>query len=508
MSGEAVRIRTDFIPAPVDGLNLVASPIALQKTQARQLDNYFIYDWGIRERGPIDFVSMPNGDMVTGMYAFSNNTYQGFLIGSDAGYIYRYNPATQAFTTLSDPAVTLKTNGFYSAFSFNKKIFMGRDATSYGIAVYDITTDSFSETSFTVPSPVDPKIGFAYKNRAYFIENRTSQLRYGGVDAVSGSFSSIDFSSIFQRGTYITFGTSWSYNQGLSNDELMVLGNDAGEVLIYSGDYPAAPNWQLVARVEIPTLLGQQTGLNNSIEAGFVKLGQDILINTSRGVVSLAQIVAGRGTDETYYLISRLIGPVLSSALPERSVNYPFAYFASATELYVLNYERGAWSKFTGFTGEGETIRLISCSRRPAASDLTPPLTSYVLAAVDGANGFYQFDESDMVGDSSATYTYATPYLDMGVQSQKLAKHVRVLGRVTGGTSFSNTLGVTTDFSDTVGSQDTKSTTVSTDDYTRQELVAAGVGEHLSFVFSKTGSDSHQNEISGSHVFFELGGIY
>lgn len=518
---EQSQTRPVFIPAPVSGLNLIQPPhefneqtgVGLLPTEARQLDNYHVFDWGIRERGVLTTRALPDSGKVNAMYSFTSATKRSFLISTSGPHVYRYD-GSNTFSS------SLMSDYFLNAFTFNKRIFMPRPASGE-IASYNLDSDSFSATSFTVGGAYTPNYGFAYKNRAYFINDFTSEIHCYDVAAVTGAIvDDFDFGQVFQRGRYLVWGTSWAFNQGINNEELMVVCNDAGEVLIYSGDYPAASNWNLVCRVDIPApLLGYISPSAASpyvLPSRVVKLGQDLLITTVRGVVSLAQIIAGRRDDASYYTVSRKLGPVISGAVPDHSRLLPFAYFGGYQDVYVLNYERGAWSKFpsvatgTYFDGSGtvdNVVNHIAVQTPPTASYFSNPTTSLVLFGL-ASGGFKELSENFTTAESGANlYKWKTPFFDFGTPKNKTTKLIRVLARATSGSVISNEVSVLTNFDDSVSTtEDARSTTASDGGYRLQELNAPGSGTHVSYAFQKTASTNHQNEIAGFLAVYETGG--
>jgi hypothetical protein len=498
----APKVKSQFIPPPTGGLNLVSDPSSYQENEARQLDNYYVYDWGIRERGVLTPVAMPDGDLPRSMISFSSSTFSSgaWIIGTVAN-IYKYDGTT--FTKISTDPVN-RTSGM---FIYNKVVFIC-DCFTNEIHSYVMGTDTYNDTSFT-GGPTSPIHGFAYKNRVYILGNRNSNLYYvsgaPGVAATSGALGTpYDVGQFFQRGNGLVWGCSWPYNQGVTNDELMVLGNDAGEVFVYSGDNPDAANWQLVARADIPSPLIRvvnTSGLNVPV----VKLGQDILVGTVRGVISLQQVFAGRKdiTDGDYYSVSQKLGYVISKAGADRSALYPFAYFGGGTrDVYVLNYERGVWSKFPSVTTG--TVFTICAAAPPLDGSSAAGGTSLVLIS-DTNGGMLKLNEGATVADSGTTYTWATSYLNFGNGLAKTVTRTDVITRDMASTAVAGSIATQTDFDDsTTNTEGTWSETVSSTKYRLKKVApACPPAPWISFKLSKTGSASAMNELAGFNAWYE-----
>lgn len=494
---QQTKLITKRIPAPLAGLNLIASPLDVAEDEADVLDNYYIYDWGIRERAALtDIGPLPDGGGALQMFAFSSAglNKQYILLDSSSVNVYLYDGT-------SFSAWHAGTN-FSGACAFNKKIILplsgAASVDTLNVADGARTAAAFVTTGNCIGS-------FVYNNRVYLLNNNSSLLEYGGVGAVAGAVAGFDFGQVFQKGQKIIFGTSWSYNQGQINSDLMVIGNEAGEILIYSGDYPAAANFQLVTKLQIPAPL-TVPGLTNL--ANVLKLGQDILINSSRGVLSLSQIMAGKNDETGYYALSRKLGNVLTGAQSDLSLNVPFAYFAGGTgsqDVYVLNYERGAWSKFPTISG-ADQIKCIACQSQPITSSVSG-YASYTLIAA--GTKIFKIIETDSIlaTDSTTNFVWQTPYFDFETPNIKTTNRVRVVGRdvyFNIATSVYNKVYVYSDFK-TPGTSDSLTTSGNNfNTYIPQELRPTGEGRWLSYRFDKTNAEAtRMNEIAGMDIYVE-----
>lgn len=497
------KLISQFISPPTGGLNLISDPNNFEPNEARILDNYFIYDWGIRERGPFTAVTFADSGRVFNMFSFCSISKRGTFVSTHTPNIYRYEAS-------GTQTLMLAGSGFNEAFAQNRHLFFPLYGST-ACARYNLDTDTWANTSFTLPGGILFYGGCAFKNRAYFWTGLTGTIYYGGVDAITGLCTAFDFSPVFQRSTRVVCATAWSYNQGQTNDELFVVVGETGEILIYSGSYPADPNWQLVTRVEAPVPLASYIQ-GNQPSSHLVKTGQKILLNTARGVIDLGDVVSGKDASSSYFAVSRKLGTILCDSPGDKSNIAPFAYFAGGTEgaygrdVYILNYERGSWSKFPTIGTGTNTVRCISCSAQGVTFGGSNS-DSYVLFGMDGG-GLLRLNESATAADSTATYKWATPYFNYQNQSAvKKAISARLLGRDLASTSFSHGLTMRADFDDAnILGGDTKSKTVTTTDYTVKEFTPTANARWLSYVWSKTGSGSQLNEVGGMDTILEQGG--
>lgn len=505
MSGEVAKTKSSFIPAPVDGLNLTQIPFittglnvtyskllpGLQATEARDLTNYYVFDWGIRQRGAANLVKN---------YATELFVFVSFVDGSGADkMIICTDNKMYRMANITDTAPTALvlsgiTNNFWRWSIFNKHIFFFNNTDAGWI--YDITAGTIANDGFTGPTSGSVSLlqHWSYKDRLYAVQGNSTIFWYGGVDAITGAMTSVDLGTIFQRSGKLLCGFSWTYNQGQLNSDICVFLSDQGEVLFYSGSYPGDAAWTFIGRTFIPKPRGDET---------FQKVGQDVYILTSRGIIPISQVFSGRN-DFDYFTVSRNLGPFMNDVIGvDRGFadSWPFLYYVSGDgmHLYVLNYERGAWSKLDlrDIVGGGD---FIECC-----------MTFGGLLFIGLHQGkMYNLPAPDS-GTSSNTinYSWKTPFLNFGTQQQKHSKMIRVLGRdkASSPAAVSNRVSISSNFVDPASpAYDSANTVVTDSSYQQQELAPPGSGRWLSYCFSQSTASTVLNEIQGFDVIYEEGG--
>lgn len=502
-----------YIPAPLKGLNLIAPPIyspqlasqgiGMQLDEARVIQNYWVYESGIRQ--------MPD---VTELASYSTSNANVYILNpytsskmfyATKNKIYRIDSATDSTPTDVTGAATITTDTWNACF-FNDYMFLfnGTDAPLQ----HDFGAGNVAAFSATGPTATDLLQGTGYKSRLYVIEITDTVFWYGGVNAISGTFTSVDLAPVINRPqSNLLCVFNWTANQGAANEELLVFLTNKGEVLVYSGDYPGAANWQLIARSFIP--LAASSDLNVSGQP-FYFIANDTHLVTQRGVIPMSAILSSREITDGYYNISRRIkNQILAGANNVITVDKirPFLYARSNTnqaQLYVMNYETGAWSVYaptlvaneliisSGFFGE----YLILGTGNTGA-------TAGRLLYVDVAGGY---------GSANMTYKWSTPFLELGNGQIVQSTMIRPLTSNFGiSSTVKNTVGVGADFAEpATNANDTKSDSVSADTPTLQELITPGIGRALSYVYSRVGvaAINERNEIHGFRAYFDIGGIH
>lgn len=499
MSGQARTVKTKVIPPPTDGLNLISSPVQFKLTEARELKNYWVYDSGIRQMPDVGINKQYSGanancDILT--------NYASMCIYSQGGKVYKLTSGTSTTPVDITGAATI-TRSEFNPCIFNKRLFLfnGVDAPLQ----HDFGGGNVAAFSATGPTLASLKQACGYKSRMYIVEASTTYW-YGGVDAYSGAFTSVDLGSIIsQANSYFVCVFNWTFNQGTANQEFLVFVTNQGEVLIYSGDYPGASNWTLIGRSFMPT----PAGVRGGTFAGqpFYRIANDTYILTTRGMIPFSTVFAGAALQDGYYNISRriknqLLNASLNSIVVDRT--NPFLYSLSESntqQLFVMNYETGAWSVYAPTLPNGELIISLGFFGQYLMLGTGTPLGTF--------GGVYYLDTTAMAS-STLTYTWKTPFFNLDSVTQKQLKMLRVVGLNYGHASvFKNVASVSTEFVDPASPQTAQAqTNVAADTNALQELSPPGAGRWLSLCFSRQGVDgiNECNEIQGVEVYYEDGG--
>lgn len=509
MSSKLVSANSIFIPPPTGGLNLISAPLDYEPNEARQLNNYAVYKWGIRELPSPQALRVINGKTIVGAHGYlsPSSPYTGpianmILIYSD-NTIDNLNLSTNTLTGVTPPGVSIGGDP-QTPCVFNGNVFIGTKYNGNGI-IYNIAagTATFLQTSFTGTAG-SAYVPFSYKQRLYMVRWGTTQIYYGDVSAVSGATKSFDFGPLVSDGSQILFACSWSYNQGLSNDELFLVVTDTGEIIVYQGDFPAANNWQLVAKSRIPTPMGP---------AGYRKLGQDIQIQTQRGIVSIQKFFAGsQSVGDNYYILSYKLGPVLTNGntYPMLSSQDPLTWYWSSDNqtIYLLNYEIGAWSTYRPW----DAVPFSSITN--VFGSIADPTSSKIYIATD--SDVFTLDPTNGSASFNVVYTWQTPYYTFsnsnGVPLQKTLKMARPISRnfYGPGVTISGSVAAMSDFNDaSIGafsSYTTGSPYNNPSPYYIFEVSPTAIGRYISYQFTKSNSISSINELAGFEAFFDAQG--
>lgn len=166
--------------------------------------------------------------------------------------------------------------------TFNKTIiYMGLSQlkpSAYGVQQYNATS-GWGPNSYTWPANFDPYGGCVYRSRAYFIDTRTTtRYCYSNVEAIAGALTAVDLASVISRPGDLLGIRPLSQVEGRQSELLLAFIFSSGEVLIYSGTHPNAPDWTIVDRFFISRPIGYNA---------FCEIGGDVLVATQTEIVSL-----------------------------------------------------------------------------------------------------------------------------------------------------------------------------------------------------------------------------
>lgn len=328
---------------------------------ALDMENYF------PGFGTVDFVngyryhskSIGSG-AVSGLASYKDASGVEYLIASGAdNKVYNASTASSAATDITGAAVLGGPMLYFQ--SFNGYLFMSDGLASENLYRW-AGSGNIAVSTFTVGGSNIDTVGplAAYKSRFYTLLQSSPAIPkytlvyYGDVNAVSGAMESFDFRSLLRDGGAGMFIGSVTRAKDFSEEELFCFISDKGEILVYSGDYPAATNWQIVGHYSIPRPLGPRA---------FFYIGANLCIITSQGVIAMSEIMGGSATGR-YLGLSDAITPAFTAAATTTlfgntawcGVNYPRGNFAvcnipvtsgSVSNQFYMNTTTQAWCKRT-----------------------------------------------------------------------------------------------------------------------------------------------------------------
>lgn len=337
------------LPAPVGGLNLIDSIDRLDEVQALELQNFYpgaqkielsggYEDYAVQSvtTNPIkSLFELPLADGTTKLIACGNSRFSEFTTTTES----------------NRTGATVPTLDEWQGVVFNNKLYVcnGTDNAQYWTG-----TGNFADITFAGgATPAFNTLAYvtAHKERLYFVKKDSGSVFYGGVKATGATaLTEADFSYYLKKGGFIVATGSYP-NQIQQSDELFFIFSSEGELLLYSGSYPGATEWQMVSRFYIGKPLGKRC---------VIEVQNDSWLITNQGIVPISllfQTAASFAANS----VSRNINPVILQAVKTVSYSYLWqgCYWAKGnrvylvvpisatdTRVYVCNAETGAWCNY------------------------------------------------------------------------------------------------------------------------------------------------------------------
>lgn len=353
---------------PVGGINLKVPLANMDPIYSPYIQNFdsdgtkLKLRRGIRKHCTVN----PVGDIAysLGVYGIYGAGYKLYAWTTDTAAlnakVYDVTSGTaSAATTVSDTVSLV-----YSS-NYNSRLWFASGSTAA------LTNIVFDGTSWTAPtftyngSAFGWRIIHGYKSRGYLFLGQSaagSEYYYTNtVGGVAGACSKVNLGTIFSTNAGLAFITSFSMSDGVTNEEYIAFGDMAGEVAIYSGDYPGSASWRIVNKFQI--------GLPVDYQA-VIKYQNDALIMTTTGLVSLRNLFIN---GENSAFINNISEPIDSMWIQMATNNaslffnvYPRtwsgAYWVSENKIVIAAY--GGIDSEGNYTASVSTFFVLDCASK------------------------------------------------------------------------------------------------------------------------------------------------
>lgn len=151
--------------------------------------------------------------------------------------------------------------------------------------------DGSTYTNISFNHSIAPVGGCVYGNRIYLIGSQSTDLVYAGVNSISGDTSTFALDKVYSDGARNSWIAPFSYSNGSVNADYLLICNEVGEILVYSGENPDSISWRLERRFRIPPPAYKDGYIGNFYQT--IEVGNDLFVLTSAGVVSIKALFSG-----------------------------------------------------------------------------------------------------------------------------------------------------------------------------------------------------------------------
>ncbi len=269
-------------------------------------------------------------EWVIGLMNYRNIALFAYLdTGNGAPFAKIYNITNGASPSL---VYTTGASGFVTVtrtFPFNGRMaFTTFNNAATESVEYDGSTwapQGFNRTS---------NASLSFKGRNYF--SYGSNLYYSGLAAITGALTTVSLTELFEESPAIYWMASLTSPTNNSSEQYLCFGNRMGEILVYAGDYPNAPNWERVAKFKTSKILNFSSCL---------EFNNDIFLLTETGVVSVRKLFQADPDIQENITISGPINPYWTSLISAAITTYGYssaltrasmAYWPENNKLYIL----------------------------------------------------------------------------------------------------------------------------------------------------------------------------
>lgn len=372
-----------YIPPPTGGLNGFDSWYDMDPNYAVQIQNVNpLYNFSkCRSSFASVGISAVN-------YAIDVSTLDvNIEANGTVTFIVSYNNHIYSITSAgvwTDRGAVLTGGSLYpiSTCQFRSRLFIanGIDAPMDWTGAALTNPTGWSGTGLTASTLRTP---WAYKGRLFFT-TATNDIWFAPVDAITGALTKYPMQSYLTKGGQIIFGGQ-TYPQGMEREALWLVVSNQGEVLVYSGQDPAASDWQFYGRFFISMPISY---------ASYFDYGGNFHIVTAQGIVAMDDVLAGKKDGANYVTISKNIDPLIGSIAsgigaftgggPSNVFTIRAAISAAENLLYLGPIPGGIGNYRPDYSYSSFFVMNLSTK---AWSWYTTPTTYYPIGTITSANG-------------------------------------------------------------------------------------------------------------------------
>jgi hypothetical protein len=341
-----------FVPPPIKGWNAKDDQSDMDQDEAIVLDNLIPSDTGVfMRKGFTEWVT-GIGSAIKSLMEYNAPTGSAKLFAATSSAVYDVSSSG----AVGAAALSSLSNGYWQHLMF---------ATSGGTflvmcngadAVRNYNGSAWSTPSITGVTSANLITVTAHQSRLWFIEENTMKVWYLPALSIAGAATSIDFGGLSRLGGKLMAMATWTRDSGSGIEDLAAFITSRGEVHIYSGSDPSSSaTWERVGTFKISEPIGRRC---------LIKVGGDVGIITSQGVVPLAGILSRAESAQGKVAITDRIRNAFTLAYNQAStaqgwqcveypvgklliLNVPVAENTTSVQ-FVMNANTGAWCRFTG----------------------------------------------------------------------------------------------------------------------------------------------------------------
>lgn len=516
-SGQTQRSRAQIsgtwpISSPTGGLNAIDSVAAMPDTDALVLDNWFPQPTYVQLRNGYDSWATGLPTWVETVMPYSSAAGE-FLYGISGTSVYDVSNAG----AVGAAVVTGLTNArweYTNVATAGGQFLYAANATDKPL-LYNGTTwtkvDGASTPAITGVTTTLLRNPIVWKNRVWFVEDRSMRAWYLPTASVGGAAASFDLGPLMRLGGKLQAILTATVSNGSTFDDYIGFLSSEGELALYQGTDPAS-DFAIVGIYPFGKPIGRRC---------YFRYGNDTIIICSDGLVSLQKAISVKfkGADQAIsYKIQQLVNAdiqaygthfgwegVIHPLGNKIIVNVPIAENFTQSQ-YVQNTLNNSWCTYGRFNSPWNAATFAS-----QGDNLYFGGDGYVALADQG-----QSDDG-----ATITGTLKTAFSYLGTDQQKFITGIRPLIQTTG--TLAPILGLNLDFQDVrptaipqfgpvsgstwnIAPWNTSSWTTG---YSLQKtwLTATGIGFSVATYFIVSANEAQVNFMALDYIY-QRGGVY
>lgn len=223
--------------------------------------------------------------MALGVYgdAADSANYKLFAYISDGTTTHKIYDASTTSPSLVETCTATSSATKVQAHNFMTKLYFATEDDSPDCARYwDGST--WTAWGYTFGgSPVNGFVATNYRGRTY-VPDQSSIYWAATVGGVTGAMNQTSLTSVKTFVSKFCFAAVVSGISASVLDVYFVVGSIAGEILVYSGDYPDSSTWSLVQRFKVSSPGGYMS---------YLEVDGDIWVFTQSGAISVRALMSG-----------------------------------------------------------------------------------------------------------------------------------------------------------------------------------------------------------------------
>ena len=277
------KVEVASYPSPIGGWNARDPLAAMPPTDAVKLENWFcrVGDCIVRGGCANHLTGMASAPKSLMLHSPPTGTNRMFAASNTGIYAATSAGAVGA-------SVATSTNGYWNWVQMGVSgghyllAFNGTDKPLYYNGTTWVSVDGVSVPALTGVTTTLLITANVFKRRLFVIEKNKASFWYLPVDAVGGALVEFPLGPLCSKGGYVMAMGTWTVDGGSGPDDYAVFITSEGELIVFSGTDPGSvASWALVGVYDLRTKpLGRKC---------FYKLGGDLLILTTNGVLPLSK---------------------------------------------------------------------------------------------------------------------------------------------------------------------------------------------------------------------------